>query len=143
MANEIVNKVIEEDRSAMRRDVDRGTYPRETPKPRSDASNPPVIHRAWQSDHIQRTAEDAAMKKTAKKSKSVRFSESPPPTTRLSSSLPSTPPSPRVPALPLPPAPAAAVSRGDTGTAKHNTLQWKQVVPSTSKVGREDCPNGA
>lgn len=145
MANEIVMKVVEEDRSVMERDGEHRTYPRETAKPQSDASHPPVIHRAWQSDHIEHTTEDAVVQRMVKKSKSVRFSVSPPPNTPLSSSLPSTPlvsspPSPRASALPLPPAPAvaAAVSGGDTETSKpkekHTTLQWKQVVPSTSKA---------
>lgn len=135
MANEIVMRVIEGDRGVMGRNVEHRTS---SARPRSDAGNPPVIHRAWQSDNIQHATENAGAKRTIKKSKSVRFSVSPP-STPASSSLPSTPPSPRASAPPLPPAPVAApVSGGDTEPArpkeKHTTLQWKQVVPSTSKA---------
>ena len=128
-AEEIVVKVVEEDRGTVVRKEKENT-PVKPSAGRTDVDSPAAILRAWKSDHIKQTTGDAGGKRRAKKTKSVRFSVSPPPpTSSVSSSAPSIPHAPSSPSattLPLPPM---------TASRKTSALQWKEVVSSSSKVG--------
>lgn len=135
IANEIVVKVIEGDRGTLVKKVTEPvTYPKENVKPPAGwtgGGKAAVIHRVWQSDHIQQTAGDTRGKKREKKTKSVHFSDSPPPPpVAASSSVPSIPLAPSSPSIP------PVATSGDDSKATGSTMehQWKQVVPSASKA---------
>jgi hypothetical protein len=123
IAEEIVMQVMEGDRGAMMREsAEQVTHPKEKAKnasPGWTGVGKSAIHRAWQSDRIQQVAGDSTGGK--KKTKSVRFTVSPPPPTPVFASAPSISTSP-------------PDNVGTGASEKHTKLQWKQVVPSSSKV---------